>query len=228
MQTTLNPRIGPAFPRALTYACQIHERQVRKGTQIPYLSHLIAVSALVLEANGTETEAIGALLHDAAEDQGGQERLIEINAAFGPCVARIVRDCSDTLVSEKAPWLIRKTLHVERLRSVPAPSFLVALADRAHNVECLATDLGELGSSVWTRFNAPAHLQLRILRDFSDIARTRASRDPRLRTLCARLQRSLSIIECAATSASKAGGFEEFSNSPKWVQSVGRPLEYRS
>lgn len=96
------------FEKALTYAHRAHAGQVRKGSGVPYISHLLAVAALVLEAGGSEIEAIGALLHDAVEDQGGRERLDEIQKEFGPEVAAIVEGCSDAFESPKPEWWERK------------------------------------------------------------------------------------------------------------------------
>ena len=91
----LTPRITDAF----AYAFSVQGQQTRKGTAVPYMAHLMGVTALVLHYGGTETEAIGALLHDAAEDGGGHPRLADIHTHFGPDVARIVDGCSDRFVT---------------------------------------------------------------------------------------------------------------------------------
>ena len=99
------------FPAALLLAERVHHDQRRKGTGIPYIAHVMAVAALVLEHGGDEDEAIAALLHDAAEDAGGEAMLAEIRAQFGDAVGDIVLGCSDSLVenpAEKRPWLERK------------------------------------------------------------------------------------------------------------------------
>src|SRR3954469_13061462 len=90
--------LGPRYEDAVRYALVAHAGQVRKSTRIPYAAHLLAVSALVLEAGGTEVQAIAGLLHDAAEDCGGQARLDDIRLRFGTAVAAIVEACSDSLV----------------------------------------------------------------------------------------------------------------------------------
>ena len=102
------------FDRALLYATHVHGGQVRKATLIPYIAHLLAVAATVLEYNGSEDMAIAALLHDAVEDQGGEPRLSDIRNRFGDRVADIVRSCSDTVVNtsagqHKEDWHTRKT-----------------------------------------------------------------------------------------------------------------------
>jgi (p)ppGpp synthase/HD superfamily hydrolase len=79
-----------------------------KGRRHPYLGHLLSVAGYVIEAGGTETEAIAALLHDTAEDQGGEETLAEIRQKFGADVASVVAECSDTFETPKPPWRERK------------------------------------------------------------------------------------------------------------------------
>src|SRR6187455_439835 len=105
------PLLGPRFEEALVYAARLHARQARKSTTIPYVSHLMSVSALVLEDGGDEDQAIAALLHDAVEDQGGAPILEEIRARFGNRVAAIVAGCTDTDVIPKPPWRERKEKH---------------------------------------------------------------------------------------------------------------------
>ena len=89
------------FDEALIYARTIHEGQKRKGSDIPYFAHLLGVASLTLEAGGSEDQAIAALLHDAAEDQGGHERLEDIRSRFGGAGADIVGACSDSFVERK-------------------------------------------------------------------------------------------------------------------------------
>lgn len=97
--STEGVRLTGRFEEALVYALHIHGGQKRKGTDIPYMSHLLGVTGSVLEANGDEDQAIAALLHDAVEDQGGVERLADIRARFGEAVASIVDACSDSKTS---------------------------------------------------------------------------------------------------------------------------------
>ena len=80
------------FGDALALASHLHREQIRKAADIPYISHLLAVSALVIEHGGDEDQAIAALLHDAVEDQGGMETAGEIERRFGERVARMVLD----------------------------------------------------------------------------------------------------------------------------------------
>jgi (p)ppGpp synthase/HD superfamily hydrolase len=130
----------------------LHRQQKRKGTQIPYLGHLLAVTALVIEAGGDEDSAIAALLHDAAEDQGGLETLEEIHIRFGERVAEIVRGCTDTFETPKPPWRPRKQAYLAHLRLAPAEVRRVSLADKVHNARSIVSDLLRVGNAVWERF----------------------------------------------------------------------------
>jgi (p)ppGpp synthase/HD superfamily hydrolase len=148
------------FDEALAYATHVHEGTFRKGTAIPYVSHLLAVCALVLEAGGTEDEAIAALLHDAVEDAGGKERLADILRRFGREVARIVEGCSDTDEDPKPPWGNRRKAYLEHLRTADASTRRVSLADKLHNARAILRDYRQLGERLWERFNAPGDDQV--------------------------------------------------------------------
>ncbi len=148
------PILGRRFEQAVAFALELHARQARKATRIPYLSHLLSVCALVLEDGGSEDEAIAALLHDGPEDQGGQATLDEIRCRFGAEVTVMVDGLSDTLESPKPPWRERKEAYVTRLRAEPESVLRVSLADKLHNLRSVATDLENIGDEVWTRFNA--------------------------------------------------------------------------
>ncbi len=129
---------------------------MRKGTSIPYIAHLLAVAATVLEYNGSEDMAIAALLHDAVEDQGGEPRLSDIRNRFGDRVADIVRSCSDTIVNpssgqKKEDWHIRKTRYIGHLSLVDPETLLVSLSDKVHNARSILRDLRkpEIGEAIW-------------------------------------------------------------------------------
>lgn len=148
--------------RALEFAAVAHGDQTRKGTAIPYVSHLLQVSGLVLEWGGDIEQAAAALLHDVVEDTA--RTLAEVEAAFGPGIAAIVADCTDTEPDEshtrKRPWPDRKRSYVEKLRGVGPRSALVIACDKLHNLSTLLTDLGRDGVATLSRFNAPAPKQL--------------------------------------------------------------------
>jgi (p)ppGpp synthase/HD superfamily hydrolase len=141
------------FQTALIYALHLHADQKRKGTTIPYISHLLAVAALVLEDGGSEDEAIAALLHDAIEDQGGEPIRQEISRRFGDKVVEIVNGCTDTDQTPKPPWLERKKRYLEHLRSANPEILRVSAADKLHNARSVVSDLRRHGDTVWARFN---------------------------------------------------------------------------
>ncbi len=145
------------YADAVGYACEVHAQQARKGTPVPYAAHLIGVSSLVLEAGGDEDLAIAALLHDAAEDHGGEGRLADIDRRFGERVARIVRACSDSLEpegAEKDDWETRKRHHLGLLADASDDTMVVWMADKVHNGRAIVTDLESSGSDVLSRFHA--------------------------------------------------------------------------
>src|SRR3954471_11106085 len=108
------------FDEALAFAARLHRSQTRKGpSRIPYIAHLMSVSALVLEAGGSETQAIAGLLHDGPEDQGGTKTLADIAHRFGGDVAEIVEACSDTMQEPKPPWRVRKEAYIVHLADAP-------------------------------------------------------------------------------------------------------------
>ncbi len=145
--------LGPKFEEALRYAAQLHRRQARKGTDIPYVAHLLAVASLALEHGGDEGQAIAALLHDAVEDQGGVATLEEIRRRFGERVARLVHACSDTLDNPKPAWRGRKEAYLSRIADEPADALIVALADKLHNARSILADLRLRGDDVWQQFS---------------------------------------------------------------------------
>jgi (p)ppGpp synthase/HD superfamily hydrolase len=145
------------YDHAFSYALELHRIQIRKGgTAIPYISHLMAVSALVVELGGDEDQAIAALLHDAAEDQGGQKTLDEIRRRFEDAVADIVDDCTDAWAEPKADWRPRKNAYLAILPTKFPRSLLVSLVDKVHNAEAILFDYRVLGEELWRRFNGGA------------------------------------------------------------------------
>ncbi len=146
--------LSQRFQDALVYATRLHASQVRKGTDIPYVSHLLAVAGLVMEAGGDEDEIIAALLHDGPEDQGGLDTLNNIRVRFGDRVADIVAACSDTLEAEKPPWKRRKQAYLDHLLTADASVRLVSCADKLHNARTILADYRRIGESLWERFNA--------------------------------------------------------------------------
>jgi (p)ppGpp synthase/HD superfamily hydrolase len=148
------PVLTNRFAEAFAYAATLHARQIRKGANIPYLSHLMSVAALVLEDGGDEDEAIAGLLHDAVEDQGGQPTLEEIRRRFGEKVARIVSACTDSDTVPKPPWRERKERYLAHVRHAPADVRRVSSADKLHNARSILTDYRVIGDELWSRFTA--------------------------------------------------------------------------
>lgn len=153
MTTQLTER----YTDAVAYAATAHAAQRRKGTDIPYISHLLAVSGSVLEAGGDEDQAIAGLLHDVVEDQGGLPRAEAVRARFGDRVADIVLGCSDSMSEDaeaKAPYVERKAAHIAHLRDASDDVLLVTAADKLHNARAIHTDLIIDGPDMLKRFNA--------------------------------------------------------------------------
>lgn len=149
---------------AFSLACRLHGDQLRKGTGVPYITHVMAVSALVGEYGGDEDGMIAALLHDSLEDRGDRISLPELVERFGWRVGRIVMGCSDCTTRPKPPWIERKRAYVEQLRTEGSHVKIVAAADKLHNARALVRDVAELGDAAWSRFNAPKEQQCWYLR----------------------------------------------------------------
>lgn len=140
------------FERALIYGTRLHKDQMRKGTGIPYVSHLLAVASIVLENDGTEDEVIAAFLHDAVEDQGGRKVLEDIGKTFGQAVADIVSGCTDAWTEPKPPWRERKEKYISHLNTATPSVLLVSCADKLHNARTILADYKEDGEKLWGRF----------------------------------------------------------------------------
>jgi (p)ppGpp synthase/HD superfamily hydrolase len=158
--------LSERFDDALAYAARHHRTQLRKGSRVPYLSHLMSVSALALEHGGSEDQAIAGLLHDAVEDADpgqGPAVLREIGERFGEPVRSMVAACSDSLNGDeqgKAPWHVRKQEYIAGLGDRSKKSddaLLVTAADKIHNALSIARDLRSYGTGFWSTFNACAH-----------------------------------------------------------------------
>jgi len=166
---------------AFEYAASHHRRDVRKGTQISYLAHVLGVASLVLEYGGTDAQVAAAFLHDVAEDHGGEARLDEIEKKFGKKVAKIVRQCSDSLSTDpakKEKWSKRKKRYVKHLRKAHKDALLVSCADKLYNARSTLEDARAIGPKVWKRFNAGPKHQARNYRALATVfcARMRKGR----------------------------------------------------
>ncbi|MEW5984177.1 MAG: HD domain-containing protein [Acidobacteriota bacterium] len=145
-------RLTERFAYACVYAAEVHAGQVRKGSGIPYVSHLLEVAAMVVAHGGNEDEAIAALLHDAPEDAGGLDRLEDIRGRFGARVAGIVDGCTDTYQDPKPAWRARKEAYLARVPGLPDSALLVSAADKVVNVRAVIDDYKVAGEAVWDRF----------------------------------------------------------------------------
>jgi (p)ppGpp synthase/HD superfamily hydrolase len=145
--------LSTRFEEALVFATRLHREQMRKGTTIPYISHLLGVTSIVLEHGGNEDEAIAALLHDAIEDQGGASTREEIRRRFGDTVVAIVDGCTDAEVIPKPPWRMRKEAYIAHIAHTSPSVRLVSAADKLHNARAILTDYRILGNALWRRFH---------------------------------------------------------------------------
>ena len=178
------------FKRAVTTALNFHGEQPRKGGTIPYISHLLAVAAIVMEYGGSDDEAIAALLHDAVDDQGGEAALAEIRGKFSGAVADIVVACADTMESPKPNWKIRKAKFLAGLDKVSDSARMVIAADKLHNARCTLSDFRLMGDDVWGRFTGRKNGTLWYYRSVAEIL---SKAGPHL--LAAELARVVSEIE---------------------------------
>lgn len=167
------------FQRAFALASDIHAAQVRKGTAIPYLAHLMSVAALVLEHGGGEDAAIGGLLHDTIEDSvDGAQTEARIRHELGNRIADIVVACSDAVAmpgQAKPPWRERKEAYIAHLAGLDdADVALISACDKLHNARSIVADLRTSGPAVWERFSQPDPVvQLWYYRSLAEVYRTR-------------------------------------------------------
>jgi (p)ppGpp synthase/HD superfamily hydrolase len=172
------PALTERFLAAVALATQIHGHERRKGTEIPYLAHLLVVTGLVIEDGGDEDQAIAAMLHDAVEDGGGRALLERIARSFGAHVAAIVEGCSDSVdIDPTETWIERKQRYLAHLRGVQDDAILrVALADKVNNASSIVREYREEGHVLWERFTQKtAREQLWVLRRSARALRERAS-----------------------------------------------------
>jgi len=149
----MKPLLTARFDEALAFTSQVHRLQARKGGAIPYMAHLLAVTALVLEYGGDEDTAIAALLHDTVEDQGRLPMLERVRAAFGSRIAAIVMEVSDNEGDPKPPWKKRKQDFIDSIPRLSPEARLIALADKLHNVRSTIAEFRRVGDVVWTHFH---------------------------------------------------------------------------
>jgi (p)ppGpp synthase/HD superfamily hydrolase len=182
--------LSPRFDQALHYAALVHAGQLRRGTGVPYLAHLLGVTSIALEYGADEDEAIGALLHDAVEDAGGPGRLVDIRQRFGPVVAGIVAGCTDSDATPKPPWRQRKDQYIAHLATADAGTRLVSAADKLYNVRAILHHYRVHGEAVWQKFAGGRDGTLWYYR-----AVTNAFRQAGMTDLVAELDRAVTELE---------------------------------
>lgn len=185
----MSKQLTQRFETALLFAFQLHKDQYRKQSEILYFSHLLAVTAIVLENGGTENQAIAALLHDAVEDQGGYETLEKIADLFGEEVADIVDGCTDSYTDPKPDWEKRKSDYILKLKKSPEATKLVSLADKVHNARAILSDLKSMEKDVWGKFTGGKSGTLWYYRSLVEIFR-----DSSFRSLFTELQELVAEI----------------------------------
>ena len=188
------------FVAALALAVEAHDGQLRKGTQIPYVSHPMAVASLALEFGADEDQAIAALLHDVLED-GGPDYAPRIQASFGPRVLALVQACTDGVADRtgaKPPWAQRKQAYLAHLADAPDEVLLVSGADKLHNARAIVADLQQVGPAVFQRFKAGRDGTLWYYQSLAQVFAKRQAKVAPL--LAAEVQRMVSLAAGASPS----------------------------
>lgn len=174
------------YTRAVDYARVAHAAHYRKGSGIPYIYHLLAVSSLVIEFGGSEDQAIAGLLHDVIEDCGADHGP-RIRAGFGDNVARIVIACTDGTAEEKSEhadaeakrldWVRRKQAYLTHLAEADDEVLLVSGCDKLHNARAIVQDLEDpsVGGQVFERFTGRREGTLWYYRSLQGIFAARAA-----------------------------------------------------
>ncbi|MFT3931006.1 MAG: HD domain-containing protein [Spongiibacteraceae bacterium] len=171
------PEITTRFAAALSLAVEAHGGQYRKGTNIPYIAHPLAVASLVLRYGGDEDLAVAALLHDAIED-GGARYAFLIRDNFGARVSHVVEGCTDgvpNMAGIKSPWRTRKENYLARLRDVDQDVLLVVGCDKLTNASDILDDFRAIGPAVFSRFSVPRHETLWYYRQVTEVLAERGS-----------------------------------------------------
>jgi len=180
---------------AMAATAQIHGRQKRKATEIPYLSHLLGTCSIALEYGATEDEAIAALLHDAIEDGQPTDAARATVWSFGAEVGRIVEGCTDADTHPKPPWRERKEAYLASLATKDHSILLVSAADKLHNARSIVRDLRGVGEKVWARFKVPKSETLWYYRSLVTAYSANPTHSP---ALVAELDRTVAEMEASA------------------------------
>lgn len=203
-------KLSERFTEALTFATQLHANQIRKGSGVPYVAHLLAVASIALEYGAIEEEAIAALLHDAIEDQGGAATREEIRRRFGDKITEIVDGCTDSDSIPKPPWRQRKEAYIAHISTASASVRLVSAADKLHNALCILKDYRLLGEDLWQRFHGGKEGTLWYYRALVDAFRVNGSSP-----IVDELDRVVSELENLVAVTRNIESVESFPLSPK-------------
>jgi (p)ppGpp synthase/HD superfamily hydrolase len=195
-EETLESPLTDRFTYALSVACELHRTQSRKGTQIPYVAHLLGVASIALEHGANEDQAIAAVLHDAVEDQGGPPTLARIRRDFGDAVAEIVAGCTDADAVPKPPWRARKEAYLAAVARKSDATCLVSASDKLHNARAILADYRVVGDALWARFTGGREGTLWYYRALADAF---AKRVPP--ALAAELERTVKELETLSAPA---------------------------
>jgi (p)ppGpp synthase/HD superfamily hydrolase len=163
----LLPAYTPRLDAAVALVMRDFRRVTRKGSRVPYISHLFSVTALVAEAGGDEDQLVAAMLHDWLEDVPGATGAA-LEERFGPRVLRIVLACTDTQESPKPAWRPRKEQFIASLRHAREDERLVCCADKVHNLQTLVRDLRSQGPATLDRFRGGREGTLWYYREVTD------------------------------------------------------------
>ena len=193
------PPYSERFDAAVAFAHAVHKTQIRKGTGVPYITHVMAVGALVGGHGGSEDQVLGALLHDAIEDGVGDNPRVaeDLREAFGDDVLAIVEACSDTVVHPKPPWLERKQAYIDHVEEADgsAPALLVTTADKLHNARSMVRDLHIVGLELFERFRATRDQTLWYYRTLADSLAAKQWPTPLQAALAHELSRTVDEME---------------------------------
>jgi (p)ppGpp synthase/HD superfamily hydrolase len=190
--TEVRPLYSPRLIEALGVAARLHSMQRRKGSEVPYLGHLLGTCSIALDYGADEDEAIAALLHDAIEDVQPTEVARAAVAEFGERVLRIVEGCTDSDQHPKPPWHARKQAYVDHLAGADASVLLVSSADKLHNARSVVADLRRYGAPTWDRFTGGRDGSLWYYRALVDAFRANPAHHE---ALVAELDRSVTEME---------------------------------
>jgi (p)ppGpp synthase/HD superfamily hydrolase len=197
--------VYPHVAKAVSYACELHAGQARKGTTIPYASHLMAVAGLVMEQGGNEDETIAGVLHDAIEDQNHDGSVPgQIERRFGRRVRELVEACSDSKGPRKGPWRARKKRYLRHLGHARPGALLISAADKLHNARALLADYRQFGDKLWKRFTVGRDDQLWYYGALVAALR-RADKNGRYRGLVDEFERVVDALICETARAGARG-----------------------